>query len=147
MNLKEIVSITGKPGLYKIVARSNRGFIVESFGPDKKRMPVSMTQQVALLDEITIYGEGAESIPLRDVFSNIYKRDGQTSSVTAKDDPVQIKDYFGEVAPGYDPERVYISDMKKALKWYELLGPEWKEGENDEEPAEETAEKASDEEE
>jgi hypothetical protein len=119
--LKDIVSITGKPGLYKVIARTNRGLIVESIDDKKTRIPVSATQQVALLDDITIYTTGEENLALKDVLQKIddYKKEKPLPGV--KDDTNTLKAFFAEVAPEHDPERVYVSDMKKILKWYEIL--------------------------
>jgi hypothetical protein len=119
--LKDIVSITGKPGLYKVIARTNRGLIVESLDDKKTRLPVSATQQVALLDDITIYTTAEESLPLKDIFQKIEDYTKDKALPGAKDDTNTIKEFFAEVAPEHDPERVYVSDMKKILKWYEIL--------------------------
>jgi hypothetical protein len=119
--LKDIISITGKPGLYQVIARTGKGVIVESLDDKRTRMPVQNNYQVALLEEITIFTENEEELTLKTVFNNIEKKDGKTLSVSFNDEPVKIKEYFSEIAPGFDQNRVYISDMKKVLKWYELL--------------------------
>ncbi|RYD74445.1 MAG: hypothetical protein EOP53_18260 [Sphingobacteriales bacterium] len=121
MELKEIVSITGKPGLYKVIARTNQGIIVESLDEKKTRLPISANSQVAILDEITIYTADDENIALKDVLSNIKKYTAENSIPNPKDDTLKLKQFFAAVAPGYDEERVYASDMKKVIKWYELL--------------------------
>jgi hypothetical protein len=121
MDLKEIISITGKAGLYKVVARAPKNFIVESIDESKTRFSVSATQQVAVLDEITVYTRNDENIPLKTIFENIDAKKADTIIPSPKDNPVNIRDFFKTIAPGYDEERVYISDMKKILKWYELI--------------------------
>ncbi len=121
MDLKEIVSITGKPGLYKVVARSQRGLIAEALDEKKTKLPINASQQVALLEEITIYTENDENLPLKDVFENIKKYEENNSLPDPKADTLKLKEFFKEVAPNYDTERVYTSDMKKVIKWYELL--------------------------
>lgn len=121
MSLKEIVSISGKPGLFKIIATTQRGVLVESMDDKKTRMPVNASQQVASLEEITIYTPGEESIPLNDVFVNMKNQEAELAVPNGKSNPVAIKEYFEKVAPGYDKERVYMSDMKKILKWYDIL--------------------------
>ena len=121
LNLKDILSITGKPGLYRIVAQTAKGVIVETLDEKRTKMPVQNNYQVAMLEEITIFTDGEEELGLKKVLENIENKDGMTASVTAKDDPAKIKAYFMEVAPGYDTDRVYVSDMKKILKWYEVL--------------------------
>lgn len=121
MDLKEIISISGRPGLYKVIARSAKNFIVESIEGDKTRLSVNATQQVAILDEITVYTTTEENIPLKTIFENMAKRKSEGSLPSPKDNPVDIRDFFKFAAPGYDPDRVYISDMKKMLKWFEIV--------------------------
>ena len=121
LNLKDILTITGKPGLYKIVAQTAKGVIVETIDEKRTKIPVQNNYQVAMLEEITIFTNSEEDLQLKKVFENIEKKDGETSSVSAKDDSAAIKAYFLEVAPDHDTERVYVSDMKKILKWYEIL--------------------------
>lgn len=119
--LKDIVSITGKPGLYKIIARTNRGLIVESLDDKKTRLPVSATQQIALLDDITIYTTSEENLSLKDVLRKMEEYSKGKSLPGQKDDTNTLKSFFSEIAPEHDPERVYVSDMKKILKWHEIL--------------------------
>ncbi len=121
LNLKDILTITGKPGLYCIVTQTAKGVIVETVDEKRTKMPVQNNYQVAMLDEITIFTNEEEDLALRQIFENIEKRDGLAPSVDAKSDAVAIKSYFKEVAPSHDVERVYVSDMKKILKWYEIL--------------------------
>jgi hypothetical protein len=121
MELKEIISITGRPGLYKVIARAPKNFIVESIDEHKTRLSVSANQQVALLDEITVYTKSDENIPLKTIFENIDSKKAEMPVPSPKDNPVDIRAFFKEIAPGYDEERVYISDMKKILKWYQLI--------------------------
>ena len=121
MDLKEIISISGRPGLYKVIARSAKNFIVESIEGDKTRLSVNATQQVAILDEITVYTTTEENIPLKTIFENMEKRKAEGSLPSPKDNPVDIREFFKFAAPGYDPDRVYISDMKKMLKWFDIV--------------------------
>jgi len=121
IDLKEIISIAGKTGLYKVIARSPKNFIVESIEDKKNRFAVSASQQVSLLDEITIYTETDENLPLKTIFDNIEAKKADTAVPTPKDNPVDIRDFFASVAPGFDKERVYISDMKKIFKWFDLV--------------------------
>ena len=120
-DLKEIISIAGKPGLYKVVARSTKSFIVESIDSKKTRFAVSASQQVSLLDEITIYTESEETLALKTVFENIDTEKNTAPVTSPNDNPVDIRDFFGKIAPGYDKDRVYISDMKKIIKWYDIV--------------------------
>jgi len=121
MELKEVISISGKNGLYKVVARSNKGFIVESIEDKKTKFPVNANHQVALLDEITIYTNTDENLPLKTVMDNIEAKRGEGNIPNVKDDTLKIKEFFRTVAPDYDEERVYVSDMKKILKWFDIL--------------------------
>jgi hypothetical protein len=121
MELKEIISVTGKPGLYKVIAQSGKGFIVESLDPKKTRFPVSANHQVALLDEITVYANAEDNLTLKSIFENMVAKQDELAVPGANDEALKIKNYFKEVAPNHDEDRVYISDMKKILKWYEIL--------------------------
>jgi hypothetical protein len=121
MDLKEVISISGKNGLYKVVARSNKGFIVESIEDKKTKFPVNANHQVALLDEITIYTNTDENLPLKTVMDNIEAKRSEGNIPNVKDDTLKIKEFFRAVAPDYDEERVYVSDMKKILKWFDIL--------------------------
>lgn len=121
MELKDIVSITGKPGLYRIVSRTNKSVVVEALDEKRTKFPIHPNYQVAMLEEITIYTDSDEELTLKKVFENIHEKDGKTPSVTHKAEPVKLRDYFKEVAPDHDEERVYLSDIKKLLKWYEIL--------------------------
>jgi len=118
--LKDILSISGQAGLFKLVAQSQKSIIVESL-TNKKRIPVYHTTKVSSLDDIAIYTED-EEVPLADIFSKIYKMENKSaSSVTKTSSNDEIKEYFEDVLPNYDKERVYVSDMKKVLAWYNLL--------------------------
>lgn len=118
--LKDILSISGHSGLFKLVAQSSKSIIVESLETHQK-MPVYFTSKVSALEDIAIYTDD-EEIPLAQIFEKIYKMEnkGQTS-VSSKSSNDDIKDYFGDILPEYDKERVYVSDMKKVLNWYNIL--------------------------
>ena len=119
MDLKDILSISGKPGLYKLVAQSRGGVIVESMA-DGKRFPVMASQNVSSLGDIAIYTYEDE-LPLVDIFKNIHEKQEGKKAPSHKESAAVITAYFGEVVPNYDVERVYASDMKKVLSWYNLL--------------------------
>lgn len=121
MALKDIVSITGKSGLYRIISRTNNGIIVESLDERKSKMKINTNFQIAILDEITIYTQDDTDLHLRDVFKNIYQRDGEKTSISHKAKPAELNEYFEEVAPNHDPDRVYPSDIKKIVQWYNIL--------------------------
>ncbi|WP_158848894.1 DUF5606 domain-containing protein [Algibacter sp. L1A34] len=120
MSLDKVLSIAGKPGLYNLVTQTRGGFIAESL-IDKKRITVNVRQNVSVLSEIAIYTL-TEEVPLKQVLLNIKnKENGQESSVKPKDDKDKLEEYFFDVLPDYDEDRVYPSDIKKVLQWYNLL--------------------------
>lgn len=111
MELKEILAISGQPGLYKYVAQSSHGVIVESLS-DGKRMNAASNSKVSALTEISIFTEG-EDIPLAEVFTKIYEHTQGQPAISHKEAPEKLKAYFAEVLPEYDRDRVHVSDMKK----------------------------------
>ncbi len=119
MELSEILAISGQPGLFKYVAQSQRGVIVESL-IDQKRMNASATSRVSALTEISMFTEG-EDIPLADVFTRIYEHTGGKEAISPKSTPEQLKAAFAEVLPEYDRDRVHVSDIKKCFSWYNIL--------------------------
>ena len=120
MGLDKILSIAGKPGLYKVVAQTRSGFVAESL-IDKKKVSVNMQSNVSVLSEIAIYTL-TEELPLREVFQKIKdKEKGKPTSISHKDSKEVLEEYFFEVLPDYDEDRVYASDIKKVVQWYNLL--------------------------
>ena len=119
MELKDILAIAGQPGLYKYVAQSQRGIIVESL-LDGKRMNASATARVSALTEISMFTEG-EDIPLANVFTNIWNYTEGKEAISHKESADKIQAEFAQVLPEYDRERVHVSDMKKCFAWYNLL--------------------------
>ena len=119
MELKDILAISGQPGLYKFVAQSMRGIIVESL-LDGKRMNASATSRVSALTEISMFTEG-EDIALADVFTNIWNYTGGKEAISHKESAEKIQEEFAKVLPEYDRDRVHVSDMKKCFAWYNLL--------------------------
>ena len=133
MELKEILAISGQPGLYKYVAQSTRGVIVESL-LDGRRMNASASAKVSALTDISIFTEG-DDIPLADVFTKIYEHTGGKEAISHKEDPEKLKASFAEVLPEYDRGRVHVSDIKKVFMWYNiLLGAGFTEFKRPEEP-------------
>lgn len=119
MNLKGILAIAEKPGLYKLVSQGKNNIIVEGL-EDKKRMPVYGAHQISALEEISIYTYD-EDFPLKDVFENIYKLTEKKEAITHKSSKNELIDFFAKVLPNYDEDRVYISDIKKVIQWYNVL--------------------------
>ena len=119
MEFKDILAISGMPGLYKYVAQSTRGIIVESLS-DGKRLNASGSARVSALSDISMFTEG-EDIPLAEVFTRMYAHTGGKEGLSHKETPERIKAYFAEIVPDYDRDRVHVSDMKKALSWFNIL--------------------------
>ena len=119
MEFKDILAISGMPGLYKYVAQSTRGIIVESL-ENGNRMNASATSRVSALSEISMFTEG-EDIALAEVFTRMYAHTSGKEGLSHKESPEKMKAYFAEVLPEYDRERVHVSDIKKALSWFNIL--------------------------
>ena len=119
MELREILAISGQPGLYKYVAQSARGIIVESLA-DGRRFNAPASSRVSSLTEISVYTEG-DDIPLAEVFTRIYAHTGGKQAVSPKETPEKLKAAFAEALPEYDRERVHVSDIKKCFAWYNTL--------------------------
>jgi hypothetical protein len=120
MSLKDIMAIGGKPGLYKFIAQAKSGIIVESL-TDKKRIPAYASDKVSALEDIAIFTEDDE-VSLNEVFRRIHeKEDGGKTISPKKSSADELKNYFAEILPEYDRERVYVSDIKKVLSWYNQL--------------------------
>lgn len=120
MSLEKVLSIAGKPGLYKMIAQTRGGFVAESL-LDGKKMSVGIHHNVSILSEIAIYTLTEEK-PLREVFNLIKEKEsGNETLVNHKESKDKLEEYFFEVLPDYDEERVYASDIKKILQWYNLL--------------------------
>ena len=120
MSLEKILSIGGKPGLFKLVTQTRSGFVAESL-LDGKKITVGMQSNVSVLAEIAIYTLD-EELPLREVFQKILvKEKGGKTSIPHKSDKIKLEEYFFEVLPKYDEDRVYASDIKKVIQWYNIL--------------------------
>lgn len=120
MSLDKILAISGKPGLYEIVTQTRTGAVVQSL-IDKKRITVGAHSNISILSEIAIYTL-TEEVPLKDVLKKVKdKENGEQTSVSHKDGKDALEEYFFEVLPDYDEDRVYASDIKKVIQWYNLL--------------------------
>ncbi len=119
--LKEILSISGKPGLFRLVSQGKNMFLAESLS-DKKRIPVYPRDKVISLGDIAIYTENDEEEPLSVVMTNIKnKENGQPAGLGSGAQPAELRAYFATVLPAFDKERVYPSDIRKIISWYNLL--------------------------
>ncbi len=119
MSLEKVLSISGKPGLYKLTTQTRSGFLAESL-IDGKKISVSGRHNVSLLSEIAIYTL-TEELPLREVFLKISEKEKGGEAINHKVSKDQLEEYFFSVLPDYDEDRVYVSDIKKVVQWYNLL--------------------------
>ncbi|WP_439185211.1 DUF5606 family protein [Carboxylicivirga taeanensis] len=117
--LKGILAISGQRGLFKLVSQAKNSIIVESL-IDGKKMPAYATSRISALEDISIYTED-EDVKLFDVFKAIYEKEEGGVAISPKSSSAELKAYFEEVLPLYDKDRVYVSDIKKVLTWYNLL--------------------------
>ena len=132
------MTITGKPGLYRLLSSGRNMFVVEMVDATKKRMPVYNSDKVVMLDDIAIYTD-TEEIPLREVFRRIFEKENAVLTFDLKlSTPEELVAYFEGIMPDYDRERVYLTHIKKMYTWYNILVANGVT--NFEEPAEEGAE-------
>lgn len=117
--LKDILSISGQPGLFKMVSKGNNSVIVESL-LNKKRFPAHSSNKIISLEDIAIFTVNAE-VPLKDVLKKIAEKENNQRSIDHKAPANELKSYFKLVLPDYDEDRVYVSDIKKLVQWYNLL--------------------------
>jgi len=117
--LKKILSISGRPGLFKLISQGKNMYIVESIA-DGKRIPTYARDKVVSLGDIAIYTV-EEEIPLADVLKTIKEKENGQKVILTNTQPDQLKKYFAEILPDFDRERVYPSDIKKLINWYNLL--------------------------
>ena len=117
-----ILSISGKPGLYKLVSRGKMNLIVETVDATHHRMPVFASDRVTSLGDIAMYTD-ADDIPLWKVLANVGEKEGSKKAALnyRKCSSKELRDYFAEVLPNYDRDRVHDSDIKKLLQWYNIL--------------------------
>ena len=119
MNLEKILAVSGKPGLYVLKVQTRTGFVAESL-TDGKKITVSLKSNVSLLSEISIYTYDGEK-PLTEVMQLIAKKEKNGPAISHKEDNATLSAYFKEILPDFDEERVYPSDIKKVLNWYNTL--------------------------
>ena len=118
---ERVLTITGKPGLYRLLSSGRNMFVVEVVDATKKRMPVYNSDKVVMLDDIAIYTD-TEELPLRAVFAKIYEKENGVLPFDLKmSTPEELVAYFETVLPDYDRERVYLTHIKKLYSWYNIL--------------------------
>lgn len=119
MSIEKILSISGKPGLYELKLQTRTGFVAESL-IDGKKITVGMRSNVSLLSEISVYTYDGE-MRLSEVFRSIAEKEDNGPALSHKEDNGKLTAYFREVMPEFDEDRVYASDIKKILHWYNML--------------------------
>lgn len=119
IDLTGIIAITGQPGLYRIVAQSKNGIIVEGLA-DKKRINVYASTKVSTLAEISMYTTSDDK-PIEEILTNIFNKENGGPCPDNKSDDKTIAAYFEQVLPEYDKERVYVSNMRKLFSWYNIM--------------------------
>lgn len=119
MSIEKILSISGKPGLYALKLQTRTGFVAESL-IDGKKITVGLRSNVSLLSEISVYTYSGE-IRLSEVLRAIAEKEDNGPAISHKEDNAKLESYFREVLPEFDEDRVYASDIKKILNWYNML--------------------------
>jgi len=118
--LKKVVAISGKPGLYKVISQGKNMLIVESL-TDGKRMPAHSTDKVVALNDVSMFTTGDDK-PLREILEALKaKESGAKASIDPKSDASTLRNFFAEILPDFDRERVYPTDIKKLIQWYNIL--------------------------
>ncbi|MCU0341433.1 MAG: DUF5606 domain-containing protein [Spirosomaceae bacterium] len=145
--LKDVANFSGKSGLYRILKPGRAGVIVESLDDKREKMMMGASSRVSVLKDISIFmADSDKATPLPEVLLSVHaKYEGQELDVKQMSD-YQLTDFMAEVLPGYDTEKVYLSDIKKLINWYKILTkymPEVFEAKAEEVPAEETTTEAS----
>ena len=119
MVLKDILVITGQGGLFKYISQGRNSVIVESLS-DQKRTTIPATTKISMLEDIAIFTE-TDDVPLREVFRKIQEKESGGAAILHKSPDAELKKYFADVLPEYDKDRVYVSDIRKVVMWYNLL--------------------------
>ncbi len=122
MNLRDIASVSGKSGLFKVLKPTRTGVILESIDNQKVKLVANANSKVSILKEISIYTTSAEgNVMLEDVFVKIHSKHGKSLTITSKASNEELKAFLGTIVPDFDTERVYPSDIKKLVSWYTIL--------------------------
>lgn len=122
MTLSEIASVSGKGGLFKVVTSTKSGLILESLDESKTKLIAGGSHRISILNEISIYTNTKEgTVSLGDVLKKIYETYKEDPGVDGESDTSELKAFLKSVLPEYDEERVYVSDIKKLVKWYAIL--------------------------
>jgi len=122
MEFSDIASISGKGGLFKILKPGKSGVILESMDAEKTKVVAGATHRVSVLHEISIYTTTKEgTVPLADVLRKIHAQFSGDPGLDAESSPAELRAFLKSVLPEFDEQRVYVSDIKKMVKWYGIL--------------------------
>ena len=122
MLFQEVVMVGGQPGLYKMLSMTTQGMIVEDLGSRlRKRIPA--TASVGTLNDMALYLQNDQTLPLQDLFARMASHEGRLTVPPGNGKEPELRQYFEEIVPDYDRERVYVSVMRKIVRWYHLLRP------------------------
>ena len=122
MDFKDIAAVSGKGGLFKVVKPTKTGVILESLDDNKAKLVTTLNQKVSVLAEISVYSTGEqETIALNEVFLKIKEEFDDDPGVDKTSDPDELKSFLAHILPDYDRERVYVSDIKKIVSWYQIV--------------------------
>jgi hypothetical protein len=122
MSLEKIATVSGKGGLFKVVAPTKSGVILEAMDESRTKLIATTNHRLSLLNEISIYTTTKEgTVALEDVLKKIQKDYQNDLGVDANSDASELKAFLKSILPEYDEDRVYVSDIKKLVKWYELI--------------------------
>jgi hypothetical protein len=119
MEFNKIIAVTGKPGLFQVISQTKNAVIAESL-VEKKRVAINAAQNVSLLENIAIYTY-EEDVPLLKIFTSMYEKTEGKEALSHKESSKNLTAFFSEVLPGYDEERVYVSNIKKVIQWFNIL--------------------------
>ncbi len=121
MNLENLIAVSGLPGLYRMAANRNNGLIIEDLKTGKRNFASSRKHQFTPLESIAIYTDDDDSTELKNVFQSMYTLLADTPPVSVNAPSEELHDYFSNVLPNYDRDRVFVGDIKKIIKWFNFL--------------------------
>jgi hypothetical protein len=121
MNLENLIAVSGLPGLYRLAANRSNGLIIEEIKSGKRRFASSRKHQFTPLESIAIYTDDGESMELKHVFRNMYDQLEDNPPIGTNSSSEDLHDYFEDVLPNYDKDRVFTGDIKKVIKWFNYL--------------------------
>ena len=121
MNLENLIAVSGLPGLYRLAANRSNGLIIEEIKTGKRRFASARKHQFTPLESIAIYTDDGESTELKNVFRNMHDQIDDNPPVGTSSSSEELHDYFADVLPNYDKDRVFTGDIKKVIKWFNYL--------------------------